>query len=64
MSQLALSDLFEYLCYRSTAIRNIDTFAVRGSTLDVRIRQAGRQAGWQAGRLAGWQAGRLAGISH
>ena len=29
--QLALSDLFEYICYGYTAIRN-----VRGSTLDVR----------------------------
>ena len=32
MSWLALSDLFEYLCYGSTAIRNILFFSVRGSS--------------------------------
>ena len=37
MSSLALSDSFEYLWYGSTAIRNIFTLTVRGSTLDVRI---------------------------
>ena len=31
----ALSDSFEYLCYGSTASRNIFTSTVRGSTLDV-----------------------------
>ena len=31
---LALSDLFEYLCYGSTVIINIFTLTVRGSTLD------------------------------
>ena len=35
MSLLALSDSFEYLCYGSTAIRNISTFTVRGSTSDM-----------------------------
>ena len=39
MSYSALSDSFEYLCYRSTAIRNIFSLTVRGSTLDVRFRQ-------------------------
>ena len=29
MSQLALSDSFEYLCYRSTAIVEIFTLTVR-----------------------------------
>ena len=38
MSWLALSDSFEYLCYGSTAIRNIFSFKVRGSTLDVNPR--------------------------
>ena len=37
MSWSALSDSFEYLCYGSTAIRNIFTLTVRGSTLVVRI---------------------------
>ena len=37
MAQLALSDSFEYLCYRSTVTINIFTFMVPGSTLDVRI---------------------------
>ena len=32
MSYSALSDLFEYLCYGSTAIRNIFTLTARGST--------------------------------
>ena len=32
MSWLALSDSFEYLCYGSTAIRNIFIPTVRGST--------------------------------
>ena len=35
MSSLALSDSFEYLCYGSTAIRNISTLTVRGSTSDM-----------------------------
>ena len=35
MSSLALSDSFEYLCYRSTVIRNNLTLTVRGSTLVV-----------------------------
>ena len=33
MSSLALPDSFEYLCYGSTAIRNIFTLTVQGSTL-------------------------------
>ena len=33
----SFSALFEYLCYVSTAIRNISTPTVRGSTLVVRI---------------------------
>ena len=37
MSWLALSNSFEYLCHRSTAIRNISSLSVRGSTLGVRI---------------------------
>ena len=37
MSYSALSDSFEYLCYGSTAIRNVFTLTVRGSTLDVSI---------------------------
>ena len=37
MSELALSDSFEYLCYGSMAIINIFTLTARGSTLDVRI---------------------------
>ena len=36
MSYLALSDSFEYLCYGSTAIRNIHDLTVRRSILDVR----------------------------
>ena len=36
MSQLALSDSFEYLCHESTTIRKIFTLTVRGSTLDYR----------------------------
>ena len=34
---IALPDSFKYLCYGSTAIRNIFTLTVRGSTLDVTI---------------------------
>ena len=34
MSQLAFSDLFEYLCYGSTAITHMFIHTVRGSTLD------------------------------
>ena len=37
MSQLALSDSFEYLCYGFPAIRNILILTVRRSTLVVRI---------------------------
>ena len=37
MPLLALSASFEYLCYGSTTV-NIFTFAVRGSTLVVKIR--------------------------
>ena len=37
MSWLALSDSFEYLCYGSTAIINIFSLTVWGSTLDVSI---------------------------
>ena len=37
MSQLAFSDSLEYLCYGSTAIINIFTLTVRGTTLEVRI---------------------------
>ena len=37
MSKLALSALFESLCYVSTVIRNIFTITVRRSTLDVII---------------------------
>ena len=38
MSQFALSDSLEYLCYGSTAIINMFTdITVRGSTFDVRI---------------------------
>ena len=37
MPSLALSDSFEYLCYGSTATRNIVILTVWGSTLDVRI---------------------------
>ena len=36
MTQLAFSNLFEYLCYGSTATVNIFTLTVVGSTLDVR----------------------------
>ena len=38
MYSLALSDLFEYLglCYASTAIINMFTLTVQGSTLNVR----------------------------
>ena len=32
MSQLALTDSFEYICYGSTTIRNMFTLTVRGST--------------------------------
>ena len=35
LAGLALSDSFEYLCYGSTAIENIFTLTVPGSTLDV-----------------------------
>ena len=34
---LALSASFEYICYGYTAIINLFTLTVRGSTLDVRI---------------------------
>ena len=34
MSWLALSDSFEYQCYWSTAIMNVLTFLVLGSSLD------------------------------
>ena len=37
MSQLALSALFEFLCYGSTAIINILTLSVRGPILYVRF---------------------------
>ena len=37
MSQSALSDSFEYLCYGSTVIRNIWILSVRGPSLDIRI---------------------------
>ena len=37
MSQLALSDSFECVCYGSTAIINVFILTVRGSTLDVRF---------------------------
>ena len=37
MSYLALSASFECLCYRYTAIRNMFTLTLWGSTLDVRI---------------------------
>ena len=37
MSYSALSDSFEYLCYGSTAIRNIFSPTVRGLTIDVRM---------------------------
>ena len=37
MSQLALSDSFEYLCYGSAVIRNIFILTVRGLTLVVTI---------------------------
>ena len=37
MSLSALSDSFEYLCYGSTAVRNMFTLTARGSTLVVRI---------------------------
>ena len=37
MSYLGLSDSFEYLCYGYTAIMNIFTLTLRGSTLVVRI---------------------------
>ena len=39
LSQLALSDSFEYLCYGSTAIRNIFTLTVRRSSLDIDFRR-------------------------
>ena len=34
MSSLAFADSFEYLCYVSTAIINMFTLTVRGSTLE------------------------------
>ena len=37
MGLLTLYDLFEYLCYGSTAIINIFTFTVQGSTFVVRL---------------------------
>ena len=37
MTLLALSHSFEYICYGSTAIENIFTLTVWGSTLDVRM---------------------------
>ena len=37
MSYSGLSDSFEYICYGSTAIRNIFAFTVRGLTLVVRM---------------------------
>ena len=37
MSYSALSDSFEYLCYGSTAIRNIFSLSVRGSTLESEV---------------------------
>ena len=37
MSFLTLSDSLEYLCYESTAIRNIVILSVRGSSSYVRI---------------------------
>ena len=36
MFLLALSDLYEYLCYGSKTSRNIFTLTAQGSTLDVR----------------------------
>ena len=38
MSLLALSALFEYICYESIAIINSFTLPARGLTLDVRSR--------------------------
>ena len=38
ISWLALSDSFEYLCYGCTTIINICTLPVRGSVLDVDLR--------------------------
>ena len=35
--EIIINVLFKYICYWSTAIINIFTLAVRGSTLDVRI---------------------------
>ena len=37
MCSLALPDSFEYLCYRSTAIRNMCTLSPEGSSLVDRI---------------------------
>ena len=48
MSQLALSDSFEYLCYGSTAIRNMLTLTVLGSTLDVSAKRWPRAVAFMA----------------
>ena len=39
MSQLTLSDSFDYLCYGSTININMFTLTLRGSTLDIHRRQ-------------------------